>query len=113
MDININWYRKDPISPSRKLEREIMDVLPFDVDRKLAKKIMLTIIDCMKEGLARDNKVVIDGFGKLYIRHRPSMLRGTGKPGEVRVTPPKNIVTFEASKSLRKALREYERTHSS
>jgi nucleoid DNA-binding protein len=114
--VNDQWYRKNAVTINAKLRQEIMDVLPFDTDKAQADRILHAIFDSIVEGLVRDGNVLIPGLGRFFVKEQPGRWNGRGKPlggksiyGEKVWQPPKLVVKFKISESLRKRMTAAER----
>jgi nucleoid DNA-binding protein len=114
--VSDQWYRKNAVTVNAKLRQEIMDVLPFDTDKAQADRILHAIFDSIVEGLIRDGDVLIPGLGRFFVEERPGRWNGIGKKfGSNTVSrgkvwkPPKLVVKFRISRSLRKRMTIAER----
>lgn len=82
----------------------IYDNLPFD--KQQATQIVEDWIETIKEGLERDRKVMISGFGVFEVKSkhaRPGRNPQTG--GKITLSA-RNVVKFKASQILRKQLND-------
>lgn len=82
----------------------IYDNLPFD--KQQATQIVEDWIETIKEGLERDKKVMISGFGVFEVKSkhaRPGRNPQTG--GKITLSA-RNVVKFKASQILRKQLND-------
>lgn len=74
----------------------------------LTKKQIATIIDmifdCMKEALARGEKIEIRGFANFKVKQRQARIARNPKTGEYINVPPHKVISFKMSKALKEAL---------
>ena len=64
------WYQKKRIALNSKLRQEIIDVLPFDIDKKRADRIIHTIFDMITDCVVAGGSITITGFGRFYLKRR-------------------------------------------
>jgi nucleoid DNA-binding protein len=109
MDLNEKWYRKTPITRNVKLRQAILDVFPFDLDKKKADEILEIIVKTMIDGVLTDGFLTIEGLGRFYIHSRGATTKAYGVRGKqgyagMHTVPPKTYVKFLACKSLRRSM---------
>jgi len=66
--------------------------------------IIDTVLDGMKEALARGEKIEIRGFGNFRIKKRDGRAARNPKTGETVQVPPKNALHFKIGKPFHNAL---------
>ena len=66
--------------------------------------IIDTVLDGMKEALARGEKIEIRGFGNFRIKKRDGRVARNPKTGETVQVPPKNALHFKIGKPFHNAL---------
>lgn len=69
--------------------------------RKQVEVVVNTVLDSIKDALARDDKVEIRGFGSFRIRHRRAKEGRNPKTGDTVSVPPKRVPFFKAGKEMR------------
>ena len=82
----------------------IYDNLPFD--KQKATQIVEDWIELIKEGLARDNKVMISGFGVFEVKSKHARPGRNPQTGDKITLGARNVVKFKASQILRRQLNE-------
>ncbi|MBU2514141.1 HU family DNA-binding protein [bacterium] len=77
-----------------------------DIEVKLSKNIIQTLLRIIKESLAKGDDVLISGFGQFKIRHKKPRIGRNPKTGvEFKITE-REVVTFFPSKVFRNELNE-------
>ena len=66
--------------------------------------IIDTVLDGMKEALARGEKIEIRGFGNFHIKQRDGRVARNPKTGETVHVPPKKALHFKIGKPFRDAI---------
>ncbi len=82
----------------------IYDNLPFD--KQKATQIVEDWIELIKEGLDRDNKVMISGFGVFEVKSKHARPGRNPQTGNKITLSARKVVKFKASQILRKQLNE-------
>lgn len=82
----------------------IYDTLPFD--KQKATQIVEDWIELIKEGLDRDHKVMISGFGVFEVKEKHARPGRNPQTGDKIVLPARKVVKFKASQILRKQLND-------
>ena len=82
----------------------IYDNLPFD--KQKATQIVEDWIELIKDGLDRDNKVMISGFGVFEVKEKNARPGRNPQTGEKITLDARKVVKFKASQILRKQLNE-------
>ncbi len=82
----------------------IYDNLPFD--KQKATQIVEDWIEIIKEGLARDHKVMISGFGVFEVKSKHARPGRNPQTGDKITLNARRVVKFKASQILRKELNE-------
>ena len=80
----------------------VYDNLPFDKQR--ATEIVENWIELIKEGLERDQKVMISGFGVFEVKNKNARPGRNPQTGERIILAPRNVVKFKPSQILRREL---------
>ena len=80
----------------------IYDNMPFD--KQKATQIVEDWIELIKEGLARDSKVMISGFGVFEVKSKHARPGRNPQTGDKIVLSARNVVKFKASQILRREL---------
>ncbi|MBL7661815.1 integration host factor subunit alpha [bacterium] len=80
----------------------VYDNLPFD--KQKATQLVEDLIETIKEGLARDDKVMISGFGVFEVKKKKARPGRNPQTGDRIVLAPRNNVKFKPSQILRKDL---------
>jgi len=86
----------------------IYDNLPFD--KQKATKIVEDWIELIKEGLDRDSKVMISGFGVFEVKEKNARPGRNPQTGDKITLAARRVVKFKASQILRKQLNDSVRT---
>ena len=84
----------------------VYDNLPFD--KQKATQLVEDWIELIKEGLIRDRKVMISGFGVFEVKSKSARPGRNPQTGERIILAPRNVVKFKPSQILRKELNEEE-----
>ncbi|MCL4141880.1 UNVERIFIED_CONTAM: hypothetical protein GTU68_022285 [Idotea baltica] len=84
------------------LVESIYDDLPFD--KQKATQIVEDWIELIKEGLARDHKVMISGFGVFEVKEKKARSGRNPQTGDRITLAARRVVKFKASQILRKQL---------
>jgi len=74
------------------------------VDKQKAAQIVEDYIELIKEGLAKDGKVMLSGFGSYEVKHKPSRRGRNPQTGDSIILRERKVVKFKASQLLRKAI---------
>ena len=69
--------------------------------RKEAVELVETLLEIIKETLARGEDVLVSGFGKFCIRQKKSRRGRNPQSGENLILPERRVVTFKYSSVLR------------
>lgn len=80
----------------------VYDNLPFDKQKATA--IVEDLIELIKEGLARDEKVMISGFGVFEVKNKNARPGRNPQTGDRIILEPRNVVKFKPSQILRRDL---------
>ena len=80
----------------------VYDNLPFD--KQKATSLVEDFIELIKEGLARDEKVMISGFGVFEVKNKNARPGRNPQTGDRINLEPRNVVKFKPSQILRKDL---------
>jgi len=82
----------------------VYDNLPFD--KQKATQLIEDYIEIIKEGLQRDQKVMISGFGVFEVKSKSARPGRNPQTGDRIILAPRNVVKFKPSQILRKELNE-------
>lgn len=82
----------------------IYDNLPFD--KQKATQIVEDWIELIKEGLDKDSKVMISGFGVFEVKDKNSRPGRNPQTGDKITLSARKVVKFKASQILRKQLND-------
>ena len=82
----------------------IYDNMPFD--KQKATQIVEDWIELIKEGLDKDSKVMISGFGVFEVKEKNSRPGRNPQTGEKITLAARKVVKFKASQILRKQLND-------
>ena len=82
----------------------IYDNLPFD--KQKATQIVEDWIEIIKDGLARDEKVMISGFGVFEVKSKHARPGRNPQTGDRITLTARKVVKFKASQILRKDLND-------
>lgn len=77
---------------------------PEDIDRQRCASIVEDYIELIKEGLARDGKVMISGFGSYEVNYKEPRRGRNPQTGESMILRERRVVKFKPSQLLRKEL---------
>ncbi len=80
----------------------IYDNLPFD--KQKATQIVEDWIELIKDGLARDSKVMISGFGVFEVKEKHARPGRNPQTGDKITLAARKVVKFKASQILRRQL---------
>lgn len=72
--------------------------------KKDAEMAINTVIDCITDAVAQDEKVQIVGFGTFEVRERGEKKCKNPRTGEEMITPAKKAPVFKAGKALKDAV---------
>lgn len=76
-----------------------------DVTQAMAEKVVNTFVDVVKERLAKEEKVVVTGFGTFEVRHRVARRGKNPRTGEEIIVPAQKTPAFKAGKLLKDAVK--------
>lgn len=76
------------------------------LSRKQVEVALNTMLDSIKDALARDDNVEISGFGSFCILHRRAKEGHNPRTGEKVSVPEKKIPFFKAGKEMREMVNE-------
>lgn len=82
----------------------IYDNLPFD--KQKATQIVEDWIELIKEGLSRDSKVMISGFGVFEVKDKHARPGRNPQTGDKITLSARRVVKFKASQILRRQLND-------
>ncbi len=80
----------------------VYDNLPFD--KQKATEIVEDWIELIKDGLSKDEKVMISGFGVFEVKSKNARPGRNPQTGDRIILAPRNVVKFKPSQILRKDL---------
>lgn len=77
------------------------------VDKQKAAQIVEDYIELLKDGLAKDGKVMLSGFGSYEVKHKPARRGRNPQTGDSIMLRERRVVKFKASQLLRKAINSH------
>lgn len=80
----------------------IYESLPFD--KQKASQIIEDYIEIIKDGLDKDGKVMLSGFGAYEVKSKPPRRGRNPQTGESIILRARKVVKFKPSQLLRKAI---------
>jgi len=86
------------------LAEAIYEKLP--VDKQKAAQIVEDYIELIKEGLDKDSKVMLSGFGSFEVKSKPARRGRNPQTGDTITLRARKVVKFKPSQLLRKAINE-------
>ena len=78
-----------------------------NLTRKDAEIAVEAFLDCIAEGLANNEKVVLSGFGTFEVRERVERTGRNPRTGETITIPGQKTPAFKAGKVLKDAVKNY------
>jgi len=89
------------------LTNVLYDLLWQDqIDRQRCAAIVEDYIELIKDGLAKDGKVMISGFGSYEVNYKEPRRGRNPQTGETMILRERRVVKFKPSQILRKDLNE-------
>ena len=79
-----------------------------NVTQKVAKVIVDTLFDGMKESLEKGERIEIRGFGSFVVRNYGGYKGRNPKTGEIVEVPPKRLPFFKVGKELKEMVNDLE-----
>jgi len=76
-----------------------------EVTQAMAEKVVNTFVDVVKDKLAKEEKVVVTGFGTFEVRHRVARRGKNPRTGEEIIVPAQKTPAFKAGKLLKDAVK--------
>ena len=70
--------------------------------KKICETLLDDFFDILLEQLIQNNKVKISGFGTFYLRIKQERIGRNPKTNEEAIINKRNVITFKASKELKK-----------
>ncbi len=86
------------------LAEAIYEKLP--VDKQKAAQIVEDYIELIKEGLDKDSKVMLSGFGSFEVKSKPARRGRNPQTGATITLRARKVVKFKPSQLLRKAIND-------
>lgn len=86
------------------LAEAIYEKLP--VDKQKAAQIVEDYIELIKEGLDKDSKVMLSGFGSFEVKSKPARRGRNPQTGDTITLRARKVVKFKPSQLLRKAIND-------
>lgn len=80
----------------------IYSTLP--IDKQKAAKIVEDYIEIIKDGLFKDGKVMLSGFGAYEVKYKPARRGRNPQTGQSIILRERKVVKFKPSQLLRKAI---------
>ena len=91
-----------PIFTRKGIMTEVRKRLGFSKEE--ARESLNAVLECVTDTLARDEDVMISGFGKFQVRAKRQREGRHFQTGEKVIIKERKVVTFKASNKLRKAV---------
>ena len=76
-----------------------------EVTQAMAEKVVNTFVDVVKDSLAKEEKVVVTGFGTFEVRHRVARRGKNPRTGEEIIVPAQKTPGFKAGKLLKDSVK--------
>ena len=76
----------------------------IDIDKQKAAQIVEDYIEIIKEGLERESKVMLSGFGSYEVKSKPARRGRNPQTRETIVLRARKVVKFKPSQLLRRAI---------
>lgn len=76
-----------------------------EVTQATAEKVVNTFVDVVTETLAKEEKVVVTGFGTFEVRHRVARRGKNPRTGEEIIVPAQKTPAFKAGKLLKDSVK--------
>lgn len=76
----------------------------LECTKKVAEKVVQTVVSEMKKGLADEGEVKLSGFGVFTVKERAARTARNPKTGETVDVPAKKAPAFKAAKALKDEL---------
>ena len=76
-----------------------------DVTQAMAEKVVNSFVEVVTETLAKEEKVVVTGFGTFEVRHRVARRGKNPRTGEEIVVPAQKTPAFKAGKLLKDSVK--------
>ena len=77
----------------------------------LAHDMVLTVLDSIKQGVIKDGKVIIRGFGVFSARNKSKRIGRNPKTGESAVITARRVVKFKAAKLFKDKVNQGDRAY--
>ena len=81
------------------IAEEIADLL--EVSHRKAVNIVETVFKEVRQGLIKDGKVTLRGFGSFFVKDKKERMGRNPKTGEDAVISARRVTTFKASKKFK------------
>ena len=83
--------------------QDLIDQLAKDhfPSKAAAERALEAFLRVLEEGLTRDKRVVLSGFGSFRVHHMPAAVRRNPRTGEPVKVPQRRKVLFRASPTLK------------
>ena len=78
----------------------------LDITQVAAEQAAVAVLDSIKQGLVKDGKVVIRGFGLFTTKKKSKRMGRNPKTGAPAVIAARRVVSFKASKLLKAQVNE-------
>lgn len=70
------------------------------LSKKDSEKVLGAFIEIIEGAMAKEDEVVLTGFGKFYVKDRPARTGRNPQTGEEMQIPAKKVVAFKVGKKL-------------
>ena len=83
----------------------------LNVTQSTVSDYVVTILDSIKQGVIKDGKVIIRGFGVFSARNKSKRIGRNPKTGESAVITARRVVRFKASKLFKDKVNQGDRAY--
>tara|TARA_Y100001963_G_scaffold152380_1_gene237098 strand:- start:1689 stop:1961 length:273 start_codon:yes stop_codon:yes gene_type:complete len=78
--------------------------LQLDTSERNAEKILVAVLEGMKEGIRKDGDLIIRGFGRFKVQHKKARMGRNPKTGDPAKITARKRVAFKSSKRFQEVL---------
>ena len=82
----------------------VAKVAEIGITKKEASQVVDCVLDCIKDALAKGDKVSLIGFGTFSVRERAAREGRNPRTGETIKIPKKKVPSFKAGKDLKESI---------
>jgi nucleoid DNA-binding protein len=76
------------------------------VTQVVAEQAAVVVLESIKQGLVKDGKVIIRGFGLFFTKQKHNRMGRNPKTGEPAIITARKVISFRASKLLKAQVNE-------